>query len=171
MIKAETITHEAPPAPNWLDHCRSLATPGRSLFVLAILATVAFAGILNRNSTDTVGNLPATSQSQQSDKESLNSLTVQPVQTIAAPTTDTGSAAIQAAGGTPKAEVKANTTNPLGAPSTPSFNSTTTPSTTTQLPGSQGLLKGTKPLTDAVQSTVHSLAPDLQGMTRGLLGL
>lgn len=43
MIKAEVITHEGNPGPNWLDHCRTAITPGRFITMLAVIIIAALA--------------------------------------------------------------------------------------------------------------------------------
>lgn len=169
MIKAEVITHEGIPGPNWLDQCRTYITPARTtMVVLAIAVGVLFASIA-QDDTPTVGNLPATSTSQQSQPLPGAGLTVQPLRdpSATAPATNTGN--VQAPTGSSSADpAKAPANTPLGPTSTPSLNNAKTPGSASQSPQAtpENLLNG-KVLTDTVQSTVN----DVNNLTKPLGGL
>ena len=161
MIKAETIIHEGNPGPNWLDRCRSLATPGKATAGIIVVAVLAVLVGVTHQSDDKIPTSSASQQPQSAGK----TLQVQPLlQSV--PTTSTGEATVQqATGGTTEpTAVQDNTSisNQLGAKSTPSLNNTNTPAAATQnSTTSQSQLNG-KTLTNTVQSTLQNLDDSLK---------
>lgn len=154
MIKAEIISHEGTPAPNWLDQCRSAATPGRiSILIVFIAASAIIFGVLQKDATPTT----ETKASQQSQSSSLQ---VQPLNQ-APVTTENGMANVQpTAESTLEATPTKQTNTPpagLGAESTPALNNATRPSdVTAPRPSGQGQLNG-RGLTQTVQTTIQTL--------------
>jgi hypothetical protein len=159
MIKAETITHESMPAPNWLDHCRTIASAGRLITVMVLIAVGALVGILQRTPTDTLSNLPATSKTQQADSSLLAPLNVEPAQSVANANSD-GSASVQTTSNTATTAPATNTS--LGAPTT-NLNSGSTGGAAQATAINQTQLNG-KQLTN----TVQSLLPSLENVQKSL---
>ncbi|HEY1064147.1 MAG TPA: hypothetical protein VGE30_02495 [Candidatus Saccharimonadales bacterium] len=128
MIKAEVISHEGNPGPNWLDRCRTAITPANiTVLLLVIVSGAVFVGITQNDKTETANQLPANSNSnsEQPNLPAANSLQVQPL--TEETTTNNGNPNIQsAAGGTsPTAAPTAqnNSADALGAARTPALNS------------------------------------------------
>lgn len=64
MIKAEVITHEGTPIPNWVDRCRMLLEPTKSAPLLLLLLVAALCAIIFYRHQqvvyhEPVGTLPA----------------------------------------------------------------------------------------------------------------
>ena len=120
MIKAEIISHEGTPGPNWLDRCRSAATPARlSVFVAVLLV----GGVSFYTLTDTNDTNPPAAANQQNTYPEESTLQVQPLEEQSVQN-ESNLPAIQSADGgdTPAPSTQSTDSNGLGAPATPSFN-------------------------------------------------
>lgn len=180
MIKAEVISHEGNPGPNWLDRCRTAVTPTNiTVLVLFIAAGAIFIGITRNDKAETANQQPAGNRSQQSDVPASRSLQVQPLSEKT--TTTNGNTSVQsAAGGSDQATTPATddkSADSLGATPTPALNSTGKPgSTQPQAPVNlnqinnqlQSSLQRTR---DSVNQTVNKVNQTVDGVTSGLLGL
>lgn len=120
MIKAEIISHEGNPGPNWLDRCRSAATPGRLTVFIAVLligASTAYA-LLQSNDAEQ----PAATASQQNSYPDDSPLVVKPLQQQSVQT-ETDLPELQSASGGDTAPSASNeAASGLSAPITPSLN-------------------------------------------------
>lgn len=120
MIKAEIISHEGNPGPNWLNRCRSAATPGRLTVFIAVLligASTSYA-FLQSNGAEQ----PAATASQQNSYPDDSPLVVKPLQQQSVQT-ETNLPELQSASGgdtAPASNTEAN--SGLSAPITPSLN-------------------------------------------------
>jgi hypothetical protein len=169
MIKAEVISHEGNPGPNWLDRCRSVATPVNvTVVALLLIGGALFIGISKKEQANTANRLPATSNSQQSDRSGASSLQVQPLDQIT--TSSEGTPNVQSASGgtapTTNSPASGNTAAPISAPQTPSFNNYRPRGTAPQTPLTE------KDITNKVQSTLQGVQNNvnrtLTGITNGL---
>lgn len=150
MIKAEVISHEGNPGPNWLDQCRTTITPGRTTaFVLALATATLLAFVLNGRSTP-----PVTVNQQPSP--STGNLTVEPVRDPTA-TAGTTTLNLQSPGNPSQLSDDANA---LGAGKTPSLNNAKTPAASTKqspTPSAGQSQWNGKALTNTVQTTVQDV--------------
>ena len=91
MIKSEIVTHEGNPGANWLDHCKSVVSPGKVTLLLVVAATVTglFVAYTHNQTPSSAGtaNTQATpKESQQTQLSPSNSLQVEPLdKTVTAP--------------------------------------------------------------------------------------
>lgn len=159
MIKAEVISHEGNPGPNWLDHCRSVITPANvTIVALLLIGGALFVGLTRKDEPSTATQLPATSSSQQDTQSSSNSLRVEPLSKMSAQTEDNASSSAPT--------VQNNATSPSSAPRTPSLNNFQRGSVQPQAP-----LNKTD-LTNTLQSTVQGVQDGVNrtvtGITKGL---
>lgn len=158
MIKAEVITHEGNPGPNWLDRCRTLATPGKVTILIVVVAVAAL--ILLIGSDRHVGQanqVPATS-TQQATPAPGTALQVTPV-TDTSTTTENKAASLQSPG-----SVTASNTGLAPTDSASKLGPTTTPSLNTSQNASQAIrsapltsqLPNGAAITQTVQSNLQS---------------
>ncbi len=152
MIKAEIISHEGNPGPNWLDHCRTLVTPATATVAVLVVAagSIGFVSLERHRSATTAQRLPASSQSQPVNYTSGTGLQVTPLQTVSQPASSQAAQVQNAGGGTAKTvttDPNNNAATTLGPSVTPSPSS----SAQTLLPSATG----------AIHSSVN-------GLTNGL---
>lgn len=165
MIKAEAISHEGNPGPNWLDHCRTIATPTNiAVVLLLIVAGGLFIGLTRKERTSTANQLPATSNSQPATSPASSSLQVQPL--LERTTTTNGSTTIQSAAGgsnsvAPIGGVQDKTGDALGAAKTPALNSSSNSNKSNQAPINR--TKEGDDLQGRLQSTLEDTADGLVG--------
>lgn len=167
MIKAEVISHEGNPGPNWLDRCRTIITPEKITVVMVCIALVAIGAIVLRSTNN--DKTPVTSASQQASPAN-SSLKVQPLQSEGTP--DSAAAIQPAPGGTSSNQAQAETTTPLGtAPAAPlgGGNSAGSPAQQAPVTNQQSTFDQTKLksnlLTNTVQSTLQNVQKTRQTLT------
>jgi len=159
MIKAEVITHEGNPGPNWLDHCKPLVTPWTiSVVVVAIALLFVFTATKHQRDVGQANQLPS---SQQSTANALNPLQVQPLGNAQAvqPTGDTNVQALP--GASASALPSTASANALGARATPGLNNAKNPN------ASQNNGNGTA---DPTQLSAKKLTQNVQSMVTGANG-
>ena len=155
MIKAEAISHEGNPGPNWLDRWRTVATPTNiTVVLLLVIGIVLFAGLAHKQQVENANKQPKTTPTVQPSAAPVKSLEVQPL-SQATTTTASGNANIQnAAGGLSSTNTSGSTqgseVNSLGA-------STTSGSRANPAASSSQKLLNAKTLTNTVQSTIKSV--------------
>lgn len=169
MIKAEIISHEGNPGPNWLDRCRSVVTPVNvTTVVLLIVAGALFVGLTQKEQPNTANQLPATSNSQQANQSGASSLQVQPLSKMTS--TADGTPDVQSATGGNTSSTASptpnNTAAPISAPQTPGLNNSKPGSTQPQGPINSRNL--TNKLQSTVQSVHDSVNRTVTGITSGL---
>ncbi len=170
MIKAEIISHEGNPGPNWLDRCRTVATPVNVTAVLLLIVIGGlFIGILHKDRT-TAANQQSTSPTGQASVQPENtSLQVESLQQKT--TTNNGNTSVQSAAGgnAPVANTNADTksSDVLGATKTPALNNSNT-SSSQYRQGSNNLKKTVDNLQSTVQNTTQQVNNALNGLTSGL---
>ena len=168
MIKAEVISHEGNPGPNWLDHCRTAATPVNITVVLLLLVIGGlFIGITQKDSAETANQQSTSSTGQASVQPANTSLEVQPLQQET--TTSNGNTSVQSATGGEKpvsnSTAQDASSDALGAVKTPALNNSNTPHQNKQSPSNSQPLRNLQgQLQSTVQSTTHTVNSDLSGL-------
>jgi cytoskeletal protein RodZ len=106
MIKAEVITHEGNPGPNWLDHCRTSITPGRFIatLVIAVIAALAL-GLFQYRSSQSHQVIQTNTQSHPNQSGILQ---VRPLEQETSPNTE----------GLPTVQAPADSSPSTGTPAT-----------------------------------------------------
>lgn len=160
MIKAEAISHEGTPGPNWLDRCRTVITPTNiTVILLLVIGAALFVGLENKQS-QTANQQPKTTPTIQTSASPLVPLAVQPLSTESS-TDASGNANIQSAAGGLSSSAAAQSTNAndLGATPTPSLNNAKSPTNAKSQASQQSsqTLLNAQTLTNTVQSTVQSV--------------
>ena len=163
MMKAEIITHEGNPGPNWLDHCKNMITPGKVgltvTFGAIIISIVAFQHRPTSTPT-TASSQPATNQAQQVELSPSKSLQVAPLE----------SQSTQAPAQQPSTNLQSTTTNsgsqiPPTSPSqqstAPSASVPTSQTSSNKVPSVTQTLQGVQ---QSVQATRANLKSTLQGL-------
>jgi predicted transglutaminase-like cysteine proteinase len=168
MIKAEIISHEGNPGPNWLDRCRSVATPASVTTVaLLIVGGALFVGLAIKDRPKTANQLTAAGASQQAPQSAATGLQVQPLSKVTT-TSDSGSTTVQSATGgntAPTAPAtQGNTAAPISAAQTPALNNSNTSNNRNQTP-----IDG-RNLTNKLQSTVQDVQKSVNRTLNGLTG-
>lgn len=148
MIKAEVIIHEGTPGANWLDHCRTLVTPGRlTLIAVSAIALITTAAMMHKS--------PGASQPITTSTQPVSSgLSVQPLSS-ATPAAQSAAATIQAANGgaANTGSQQDNSAASLGAASAPAGGNGNNKVDQTKLNGAN--------LTNNVQTTVRDAHTDV----------
>lgn len=169
MIKAEVITHEGIPAPNWLDHCRTMISPAKiTALLLAVAALIGVLVFMHHGGTVKVGT------SQQANKAPIANLRVAPVQeqtTSDSTNVDTLQAAAASApttGSAPVTDTPSDNSGTGAATAAPVGPASTTSSQTYQKSATSFDQFSGKHLTDTVQSTVKSLNDATKKLTNPL---
>lgn len=158
MIKAEIISHEGNPGPNWLDRCRSLISPASisTIVVLVAVAGIAFA-VTNKQSDDAIERAANSGSSTPADV--AQPLTVQSSTAQTYQAAD-GGTTVQAATGGAENPVNPNDQTASGRPDTngqaPLNNTATTPDVSQQGNVTQGTLRN-RSLINNLQSSLPSL--------------
>lgn len=153
MIKAEVITHEGVPAPNWLDHCRTMITPGTITSLVVIVAAAAVvSGILHHHSAPTTPT--SSSTTQQANTTPLRGLEVEPAANQI--NTDSSGDTLLQPAPTPATD---NTDSQLGAPVTPSLGGGSASNTYQQSATTQNQFSGQRLLSvpSSLQKSLNAI--------------
>lgn len=173
MIKAEVISHEGNPGPNWLDHCRTIATPiNITVVLLLVIVGSLFIGITRHNATSSANQQSTPGPGQASVQPQATSLLVQPLQ--AETSTSNGSTTVQSATGGQGPVTNPNTQDAsgsaLGAAKTPALNSSNNGRKAQQTPVNNRAQQSLQQLQGQLQSTVQTTTRGVNDALSGLFG-
>jgi hypothetical protein len=176
MIKAEAITHEGNPGPNWLDHCKNMITPGTvALVVIVASVLVGSLAIKNHranNSTATANTQPAVHESQQAPLTPSQSLQVEPLNTT--PVATSSPSTTQQSTATGQSSSSTPSTSPSSSSSSKSSASSSSTSSKSQGKGSShasvnsAVNQTLQGVQQTLQQTVQETQNNLQNTLRGL---
>lgn len=156
MIKAEIISHEGNPGPNWLDRCRNLTTPGNISTVIIVVAAIGIT-VAVLNSRSNIATERATQSAQSTPAAPAKPLTVAPANATTYQNIS-GNATVQSAAGGAENPVAPSSNATQGIPTvqTPLNNTATTPDASQPSYNQQNGLRG-RNLTNKVQSVVPAM--------------
>lgn len=175
MIKAEVITHEGNPGPNWLDRCRNLVSPGKmTALVISLTVIITIVAVQAHRNSGQANQTTVTSTSKQVVSPATG-LQVVPLADKSTTAEDKAASLQSANGGSASSSGVAptNSANALGPTTTPSLNTSknasqatsSTPATNSQLPSSGSL---TQNVQSGMQSTKNNATKSLADVKTSL---